>query len=74
MEHYPLVLNNITPLYHNGQHLLADAQQEALVVADADAWRLLALSGGRPLTVFGVWNGKTMSIVSLVQEKRLRLL
>jgi hypothetical protein len=34
-------------------------------------WKLLALSGGKPISVFGEWNGRAFSPLSVFSERRL---
>ena len=58
------------PLFFGGAHLVRgeNGWQLAcggnrlmpLAVDDAEAWNMLAVSGGRPLTVCGEWNGTTL--------------
>jgi SWIM zinc finger len=56
----PLGLSEVVPLMRDNRWLARDAENREvpLRVANDDAWELTALSGGRPLTMFGEWNGE----------------
>ncbi len=58
LESWPVVLADVVPLHAEGVWQVADAAGEAALpvapgVAEAGLWRLIALAGGRPLTIFG---------------------
>jgi hypothetical protein len=55
---HPLVIPDAVPVDANGQ-LLAVAEGRALklVMVEADQWKLLAASGGRPCHLVGEWDG-----------------
>jgi hypothetical protein len=59
---HPVVLCDARPLRH-GDHLLLLIDGRALTVSlgDADAWTLLAVSGGRPLNLAGEWDGQAFA-------------
>lgn len=59
LQRLPLRLNHAIPVQRNGRwHVRDCATREApLKIHDDDAWQLLALSGGRPLAMFGEWLG-----------------
>jgi hypothetical protein len=58
---HPLVVKNAVPL-RTGDRMLAVADGRALVMVlgDADTWKLLACSGGRPLQLMGEWDGHVL--------------
>lgn len=56
----PLVLNDVRVSYRGKRFWLSDAGHELPVEADFQDWRLLAVSGGEPVNVFGLWNGETL--------------
>lgn len=41
-----------------------------LAVAEAEAWKLLALSGGKPVALSGEWNGESLRPLSVWSEGR----
>ncbi len=45
-----------------------------LHAAEHDIWRLLALSGGHPISVFGEWNGTTLRPLTVIAAGRLVVL
>ena len=59
LETFPLVLDNALPLPVEQTWFLRDSQKRALPLAPqfTAPWEFYALSGGRPLTVFGLWDG-----------------
>jgi len=58
---HPLVVRDAVPV-RSGDRLLAVAHGRALalVVGDADQWKLLAASGGRPCHLMGEWDGQAL--------------
>lgn len=76
LERFPLPLHQVTPQRAGERWLLADAAGRALPLAarGSQGWRLLALSGGRPLTLFGEWDGAALTPLSAWAEGRMLLL
>jgi len=72
LEHYPLALDSVTPTYLGGRWLLGDAAGKSLPLDSrfAQLWQMIALSGGRPIEVFGEWDGDTLLPLSGVAEGR----
>lgn len=67
LESWPVLLRGVTPAQQGEDWLLAEPDGTALPLeTPAQPWRLLALSGGRPLTVFGLWTGRRLEVVSVV--------
>lgn len=73
LEIFPLSLTGVVPMLQNDNWFLRDAEGRALPLHTrfAHGWELLALSGGRPLTVFGEWDGRFLWPLSLLAEGRL---
>ncbi|HJW13029.1 MAG TPA: SWIM zinc finger family protein, partial [Albitalea sp.] len=58
---HPLVVADALPLRAGEQMLLiADGRALPLRLGDADSWKLLACSGGRPLQLAGEWDGHAL--------------
>jgi hypothetical protein len=59
LETFPVVLENVVPTKMDQNWCLRDRRNLALPLDAhfASSWELLALSGGRPLPVFGLWDG-----------------
>lgn len=62
LEHFPFLLDEVWPIYQGGRWFLADAAGYRLPLPrrfDA-GWTLLAKGGGRPLPIFGEWDGEVL--------------
>lgn len=59
LETYPGVLGDVVPMKMERNWVLRDRRNQALPLGAqfASSWELLALSGGHPLPVFGLWDG-----------------
>jgi hypothetical protein len=56
-ERWPLVLQDVRPARHGEGWALVDADGDGLELLPGwDAWKLLAVSAGDPITVAGEWN------------------
>lgn len=64
---WPALLTGVTPAFDDGHWFVVDAQGRALPLSGEDPvlWRLLGMSGGRPVTVFGEWNSESLVPVSV---------
>lgn len=69
LTHIPVVLADVLPFrdeYDN--YFLQDMNKKILPLANLRArviWRLLAMSGGHPITVIGEWNGRSFEALSI---------
>jgi hypothetical protein len=70
---FPCLLAQVVPLHQGGTFWVVDQEQHMLPLsADGDAaWKLLGLSSGQPLKLFGEWDGKALRPVSALLEQRL---
>lgn len=52
----PAIVENVTPLLLTGKRILKDENGEAVVISDhfEEIWKLLSLSGGKPIRLFAV--------------------
>lgn len=59
IEHFPLPLQAGIPRMLDGRWIVVDQQNHTvpLVVSETHGWQLLAQSGGRPIWMFGEWDG-----------------
>ena len=55
LERWPAVLHDVRPARAGGDWHLLDAADDAIPLLDREPWRLLAASGGEPMTVAGEW-------------------
>ena len=77
---YPALLAQVTPIFSEGLFFLIDTNKKILPLTKNTegpnthtdfGWKLLALSGGKPISVFGEWNGRVFSPLSVFSEGRL---
>ncbi|MEU1986273.1 SWIM zinc finger family protein [Nocardia sp. NPDC019395] len=67
LESWPVLLHRVVPTRLGSDWMLTELDGTAIpLVEPAEPWRLLALSGGRPVTVFGLWTGGRLDVVSVV--------
>ena len=69
---WPVALADVVPIGRDSEMLLRDASAATVRAApDAIAARLLALAGGHPVTVFGMWSGRSIRVLAALAEGRL---
>jgi hypothetical protein len=59
--HMPVVIENVTPIVNANQSLLKDAVGDAIVISNhfEHTWKLMAISGGKPIRVFAIGKEQT---------------
>ncbi len=74
LEQFPMPLRGVTPVASGGGWLARDSEGRMLPlrIRGAQGWRMLALSGGRPLDLFGEWDGQILAPLSLWADGRVR--
>jgi hypothetical protein len=72
LETFPASLEAVIPLKRDEQWWVRDQAGQRLRLRPHfdQGWQLLAVSGGRPLFLFGEWDGQTLLPVSLWAEGR----
>lgn len=72
LEAFPVVLENVIPNQASQNWLLCDSQNRSLPQAAQfnSPWELFALSGGYPLTVFGLWDGFALTPLAAWADAR----
>src|SRR5262249_894335 len=61
LDQFLAVLQGVMPIPPpDPSWLVRDHQEQALPLCLGDHWKLLALSGGRPLDLAGEWNGDAL--------------
>jgi hypothetical protein len=71
-EAIPAPLQTVVPV-HRGEQWFArdsDARLLSLKRDSTSGWKLLALSGGYPITIFGEWNGRSLLPISAWADGR----
>ncbi len=74
LSFFPAFLKNTIPVYQNDNFVLIDRQNKELqLLADEDlGWKTVAISGGHPFSLFGVWNGRVFQPLSAVVDGQFR--
>jgi hypothetical protein len=62
------VLNGVVPARTASGWLVHDRTGAILPLAAGDHWRLLALSGGRPVDLAAEWDGETLAPLGLLAD------
>lgn len=67
---FPCLLENVTAIAKNGDIWLVDQQKNSIPVASIGntAWKILAHSGGFPVTIFGEWREGLFSALSVIDN------
>lgn len=73
LETWPVVLGPVTPGIQGDQLQLIDSQGRHVLVRRGlkHAWHLEAVTGGEPLTLFGLWNGRVLDPITVEHNGRL---
>ncbi len=60
LERFPLSLESLIPLQSEGGWMLRDPENRVIPISrqSNQSWKLSALSGGNPITLFGEWDGQ----------------
>lgn len=71
LERFPFELSRVVPATSHGRWWIIDEAKVELPLSPfRDMWKLVALSGGHPVTLFGEWDGHSLSPVSACVEER----
>jgi hypothetical protein len=62
LEQFPVLIDQVVPVYESGRGYLLDSGRNVLPIARefGSIWKLLALSGGTPMQLFGEWDGANL--------------
>jgi SWIM zinc finger len=65
---FPCYLEEVTPVIEKGKLYMVDNEKKYLEALPRDniAWKLVALSGGNPISIFGEWSGEYMIPLSVI--------
>ena len=71
---FPAFLEEVVPIFYQKKYVLVDTDRKQLPLqADDDfGWKLVAIGCGRPIGVFGTWDGEVFVPLSLVVEGQFR--
>ncbi len=69
---YPVAFSKVIPQFIGGQLYLTDSNNDAIPTLDIqnNGWKMVALSGGQAIEVFGEWTGKELHPLGCVAEGR----
>ncbi len=72
LKRFPMALTAVIPEYNGATWFLRDEDGHILALpADTkQGWHLRALSGGRPMTLFGIWDGRSLTPLTVWSENR----
>ena len=68
---FPACFENVTPFKKKNQLFILDKNNHQLEVLNQDVWKLLAMSSGYPIKIFGEWTGDIFIPLSAESEGRL---
>jgi hypothetical protein len=75
LESFPALLRQVVPVPHNDRPWhVRDNSGEWLPLVRPNHWRLLAISGGRPVDLMAEWDGTALTPVGVLAEGRYYLL
>jgi hypothetical protein len=78
LDRFPAVLGGVVPALAGAAEAerfrVIDGAGRALELAGTGHWKLFALSGGRPLDVYGEWDGRALLPLGVVAEGRYHAL
>ena len=73
----PIILESVRPIHRqNNDWVLIDEQEVAIHLEAADPqslWKVLAVSGGQPISLFGTWNGKRFLVKTILDGQVIPL-
>ncbi len=67
IERYPVAVRGVCPVNTGGGWAVIDREGRRVPLAPrfTEGWAMLAISGGRPIDLFGEWNGETLLPLSV---------
>ncbi len=72
---FPMLLQEVYPLRTESGWIVRDADGHVLPIGHfvENGWKLLAISGGYPLTIFGEWDGTRLLVLNVWTDQRIIL-
>ena len=70
LSHFPAFLKGVVPVFQNDNFVLVDHERKQLPTATCEelGWKMVAMSGGHPSSIFGVWDGRAFQPLSAVVD------
>jgi len=72
LSEFPCCLEKVVPVKEQEGLILVDQEKKIIPVhvKEVNVWKVLAVSGGHPITVFGEWTGDVFVLLSMVGDGR----
>lgn len=76
LREFPLCIKNVTPLFYKNRIYIQDDQQHIIPIKASETiqWKIMALSGGQHIRIFGEWANEQLKPLSIFVEERLVIL
>ena len=85
LNDFPVLLANVIPVFNKNQFFLIDVNKKYITcqfdlnaenkdLNDDIGWKIMALSGGKPIAIFGEWTGENLRPLSIFAEGRFIVL
>ena len=76
LDIFPMLLRDVYPLHTESGWIVRDADGYTLPMGQfvENGWKLLAISGGHPLTIFGEWDGRRLLVLNVWTDQGIILL
>lgn len=73
LQAFPCLLEKVWPFRESGRWWVRDEAHTCVPLAESGegSWKLLALSGGRPIQLFGEWDGDALLPLSVISNERV---
>ncbi len=70
---FPCFLEEVIPFINNGELLLVDKKKKKISALNKGnkGWKMVALSGGNPIAVFGEWSGELFIPLSVIGDDEI---
>lgn len=72
LEDYPAAFSNVYPVLKDDKVFIVDKNENAIPLLNIgfSNWKILALSGGNPIDIFGEWTGGMLSPLGVAADYR----
>ncbi len=67
LSQFPVVLTSVKPIFYENKFLLVDKKKKHIYTEGEETalWKLLAMSGGQSISVFGEWSGQIFKVLNV---------
>lgn len=72
LEDYPAAFSNVRPILKDEKVYIVDENENAIPLLNIgfSNWKILALSGGNPIDIFGEWTGEMLNPLGVAADYR----